>query len=185
MRIETSLLLAVAVFVAVPSLAVAAQYQCRSVDKDTRQIVIIVIEAHSKAEATYKANEHAAAAGEAARGKDAVLGKGGVNCRSAEELADVFLSDGWFKKNSQLRPYLPPDVKLSNTRAFECDPSGGFLPDNHPDSMTDRKSRRLNLPFPDLKYEIVDEGLQSHTWNKVSYPELLLKYLLKEKKQKT
>ena len=39
MRIVRSLLIAVAVFVAVPSLAVAAQYQCRYVDKDTLQIV--------------------------------------------------------------------------------------------------------------------------------------------------
>ena len=76
----------------------------------------IVIEASSESEALYKAEQ--------ARGGQRVKAP---RCQEAAS-EDIFVRDIRFKNNSQLRPYLPADLRPIGKR-ITCDKSGGFLPD--------------------------------------------------------
>lgn len=103
--------LVVATVLAWPMVVVANQFICYGGSPGP-----LNIEASSMAEAQYKAEQM-----REPRHKLA------IRCSPAAS-ADVFVGDIRFKNNSQLRPYLPFDLKATGKR-ITCDASGGFLPD--------------------------------------------------------
>lgn len=101
-------LLVIGTTLAMPLTVAARVFNCTGLS--------VPIEASSESEALYKAEQM--------RGGRMVKAP---RCWGGES-EDVFVRDIRFKNNSQLRPYLPPDLRSTGKR-ITCDASGGFLPD--------------------------------------------------------
>lgn len=105
----------------VPCISEAAEYACRSPSGWES------VQASSQAEASHTAKQRWSRIGGCALGSP----------------NDAFVTDPTFANRKHLRPFLPPDIRYSDTSgrgnkgessgSFLCDSTGGFLPDNSTD----------------------------------------------------